>query len=501
MLAAWVTTSSLVRADYLLMNPPPDADKPGIPGDNTCYAATASNMLAGAGYGNGATVQARAMDIYSQMVANYGTANGGWVDSALTWWLNSANNTWKLTNPYNVVTMFGNKSPKNPWANVNGATTIGNNLRSNNFVGLSISWPVAGATVGTGGHAITAWGDNATAGSTAGLTQVKVTDSDTDAGGNVQTYTYDAYNNPNPGGPNEGNGWYFNYGSGDNPYIKHIAVLSPSMAGNFNTQRVTGSLAVHQNSFFAATDLHYTAKTDVQVLSYNTRISVPGTLTSLTEIGAGAARRGINADWDLIPAVAQGQSVTITTDFIVPTWNSISYSNVHFTYPDFAGTILPNFNWQIDTLVLSRTEPLPNNATGGFVVGAFDIFADPNGQNPLGTYRFSHEYDFFQDPEHHQFMLNGFENQTDFYIGNLKFGHAYGQPDDDELWSFQDWMTNVPALQPVNERGFTLPLDWLGLLPYPSAEDFPAVPEPSTFVLGSFGLMALVQIVERRRKR
>jgi MYXO-CTERM domain-containing protein len=61
-------------------------------------------------------------------------------------------------------------------------------------------------------------------------------------------------------------------------------------------------------------------------------------------------------------------------------------------------------------------------------------------------------------------------------------------------------MTSVPGLQPVNERGYTLPLNWVGLLPYPSAEDFPTVPEPSTFVLGGFGLLALGHALVWRRK-
>jgi hypothetical protein len=39
---------------YMKMTPPPDADKAFLAGNNSCYLATAANMLAGAGYGNGA---------------------------------------------------------------------------------------------------------------------------------------------------------------------------------------------------------------------------------------------------------------------------------------------------------------------------------------------------------------------------------------------------------------------------------------------------------------
>ena len=46
-----------VPTTYLKMNPPPDADKPNPANDLSCWLATASNMLAGAGYGNGLVVR------------------------------------------------------------------------------------------------------------------------------------------------------------------------------------------------------------------------------------------------------------------------------------------------------------------------------------------------------------------------------------------------------------------------------------------------------------
>ena len=87
-----------------------------------------------------------------------GSFDGGWTDAALQWWLGSANNTW-TNNPHSVVTVYGNKSPRNPWANANGARDIGNELRTCHLVGLSIRSRQDGAG-GTGGHAITAWGDD-----------------------------------------------------------------------------------------------------------------------------------------------------------------------------------------------------------------------------------------------------------------------------------------------------------------------------------------------------
>ena len=48
----------------------PDVDK-SFP-NATCWLATSANMLAAAGYGDGATPQARALDIYGELVGWYG---------------------------------------------------------------------------------------------------------------------------------------------------------------------------------------------------------------------------------------------------------------------------------------------------------------------------------------------------------------------------------------------------------------------------------------------
>ena len=61
---------------------------------------------------------------------------------------------------HNVGPKLRLKNPRYPWANPNGARFIGNELRRCQFVGLSISWPIAGAQIGSGGHAITGWGDH-----------------------------------------------------------------------------------------------------------------------------------------------------------------------------------------------------------------------------------------------------------------------------------------------------------------------------------------------------
>ncbi len=464
---------------YMKMNPPADADKAVLAGNNSCWLATAANMLAGAGYGTGASVQARADDIYADLTANFGTAAGGWADTALTWWLSSANNIWPA-NPYTVVTVYGNKSPKFPWNNANGAQFIANELRSCNFVGLSISWPtnavdaMGNPIIGSGGHAITSWGDNNPSESalSANPGGVRLTDSDRDTGGDVQAYTYDLFTNPNPGGANEGNGWYFNYDN-NHPYLKHIVTLSPTLtaAGQRMTQKVVGSYRIHQSRETAATDLHYDVGTDVDILTYKTKIDWLAGSPTITE---STPRRSLTVDWDFTTNPAKYCTwVTITTEFVLPSWNAIWYRNVRFTYPpgaDVREMKLPSLAWEMKTPLIENASKTPN-VTGGHVVGAFDLI-DPNrprGSQVIAEYRFVHEYGFTQNPEDHTLTLSG---EKGLKVANLRFGHSYGYPSVDALWQFEGWMTRLGEKSfDLGERAAEVRLDWKGRLPYPEGED------------------------------
>ncbi len=456
---------------YMKMNPPSDSDKPlPVPAnDNSCWLHTAANLLGGAGYGNGTTVQARSDDIFADLNAQYGVNNGGWTDTALTWWLTSAHNTW-TANPYTVVTVYGNKSPKYPWADANGARTIANELRKCEMMGLSISWPTNQAgVIGSGGHAITAWGDSS--GNAATLTtnpsQVRLTDSDTDNGGDVQAYTYDTYNNPNPGGANEGNGWYFNYDA-NHPYIKHIVTLCPTddPSDNKLTQRVTGSYQIHQTSKKEATDLHYKVGTDVNILTYRTMIDWwPEGTPSITE---SQPRRDLTVDWNLSQKkVPYCTFVRVTTEFVLPSWNAMWYDDVHFTYPDATAVRLPYLAWELKTPKIEKAEAIPN-VTGGYVVGSFDVFDPATPDEPTVQYRFVHQYSYTQSPESHIFLLKGSKGT---YATNLLFGHSYGYPTPEELWEFKDWMTRETRKFDLSNEQVKITLDWKGRLPYPKGED------------------------------
>lgn len=456
---------------YIKMSPPPDADKPTpIPSsDGSCYMATAANMLAGAGYGNGTSVQARAEDIFGNMKSNLSMA-GGWADAAISWWLSSSYNTW-TTNPYTIVTVYGNKSPKYPWANPDGAKDIGNYLRECQMVGLSISWPTSGSSIGSGGHAITAWGDNLTNNAiTINPGKVTVTDSDNDTGGDIQKYTYDSYTSPNPAGSNEGDGWYFNYDP-NHPYIKHIVTLCPTQnsSGQKQVQKVVGSYKIHQSNKTDATDLHYKVGTDVNILTYKTWIDYNDTLTpSITE--STPQRNSLTVDWNLTKKpVPYCTYVTITTEFILPYYNAISYKDVHFTYPKEWKQLFPNIKWILNTQKIEKAEAIPN-VTGGYVIGSFDILNPDtlSKERIIGQYRFIHEYSFNQSPETHIFNLSFEKN---YKIANLRFGHSYGYPDKKSLWGFENWMTKVGDIIQITEKPFEYKIDWQGKLPYPEGED------------------------------
>jgi len=463
---------------YMKMDPPPDADKNPLANNNSCYLATASNMLAGAGYGTGNTVQARADDIYAGMIAQYGITDGGWTDAALQWWLNSTHNTWP-NNPYTVVTVYGHKSPKYPWANTNGARDIGNELRRCQMVGLSISWPTdsidpgGNPVIGSGGHAITGWGDN---NGDEPLTDnpliVRVADSDRETGGDVQKYTYDSYTSPNPGGPNEGNGWYINFDN-NHPYIKHIVTLCPTddPSDQKMTQRVLGSYKIHQSKKMKATDLHYEVGTDVIILTYKTEVNWPADdPPSITE--SQPQRRNLEVDWEFTRnPVPYCTWVTINTEFILPMWNAIVYRDVHFTYPELKiFQEFPHLKWQFITPVIDKAESILN-VTGGYVIGSFDIINPdlPPEDSIVAQYRFIHQYSYNQAPEDHMFSLSG---DSTYFVTNLRFGHSYGYLDAESLWKFEDWMTEIRERPyPLGEKPIELRIDWKGRLPYPEGED------------------------------
>jgi hypothetical protein len=452
---------------YMKMDPPADVDKSGASNDNSCYAAAASNMLAGAGYGNGATLQARAEDIYADMIAHFGIANGGWMDTALNWWLGSSHNTWS-SNPYQLVTVYGYKSVT-PWDPLDGPMFIGNNLRDCNFVGLSIS-PVGGGM----GHAFTCWGDdgNPLSQLTSNPSSIRATDSDDDTGGDVQVYNYDDYNNPNPGGSNVGNGWYIDYNpTPDHRLIKHITVLSPIDIPGQHVQRVVGSYKIHQDQDEEATDLHYKVGTDTDILTYRTWVNwIADNPPDITETGI--MWEQLEVLWEFYDnPIPHCEMIIIWTEFILPYWNTIKYSDVYFTYNGDAGRYFPSLNWKISTPEISNPGSIPDSdATGGYVIGSFDL-VDPERDEVVGEYRLIHQYNYFQDPEKHQFLLS--TDEPGYNVKNIRFGHSYGYLDSEGLWEFgeqQEWMTYIAGEYELEDEPLNFLINWEGRLPYPPGD-------------------------------
>lgn len=472
-MVAWIMLGA--SCPYMKMKPPPDVDKgpppPATGPDNSCWMANAANMLAAAGYGSGSSAQDRADDIYGDMVAEYGKADRGWPDAALQWWLGSAHNTW-TTNPYTVVTVQGTKS-MNPWNRSDIPEVIANELRRCQFVGLAFSWPTDNAgQVGYGGHAITAWGDNLARSASVSLNpaEVRVTDSDRDGGGDVQVYGYDAYSNPNPGGANEGNGCYLDYGS-NHPYMRCITTLCPTDEPSDDklTQIVVGSYRIHQSSKTQAIDLHYKVGTDATILSYHTETDWDSeAVPTITE--SAPQRTELTVDWDFKDKpVPWCQWVTITTEFVLANWNAIKYSDVHFTYPRVIELDLPELEWIIRSPFIKELETL-EDVTGGYVIGSFDVvdLEDTTDAAVVGEYRLVHQYSFDQSPEMHEFVIGGTRG---YAVTNLKFGHTYGYIKGDELWEFRDWMTEIKEPMPLSDREMKVTIDWEGRLPYPKGID------------------------------
>jgi len=480
--------AATASADWLLTTSPPDVDKAehNDVGNPTCWVAAAANMLAAAGYGDGNNVQERADDIYYDMRHDAQIYNGGrgWADTGMRKWLQSDYNTWKRTNPYKYVHLYGEpdcKNQRDPWQNPDLPKFIGNELRRERPLRLSIYTP------GYIAHAITGWGDNADANFlTENPTRAKVSDSDySDSTQDLQTYNYDDYNNPNPAGYDYGDGWYINYNyENTHPYIDNIVTLSnmPNFVDLSQgapiavTRTAKGSYLIQQNRIgFNATDLHYKVTADKRTYGYRTEIDWD-TANTPTIAENNNPPTELTVDWDLSDnPVPDTNSVTITTELHVPCAPMqgvlVSYSNVHFTYPD-SGSLRPEFAWAMNTILEG---PNDSNATAGCVVGAFELFQDVGGSpGPIiAAYRFIYEYDHCENPEHHEFAFQC-PPQTDYWVGFFRFGHSYAALDDQALWQFDNWLFDEPTLFPMWQTipPISVDLSGHGLLPYPAAQDY-----------------------------
>ena len=318
------------------------------------------------------------------------------------------------------------------------------------------------------GHDFTAWGDEKSAGhQTANPSQIWVTDSE-DLKFDVKHLNY--------GTPQWTLSNYWNQ-----PNIKYYTTLKPTdlVTDNKLTQKIYGSLKIKQKDQSAeASDLHYKVGTDVDIFSYNTRINWMSSSPPMITEDATPPRE-LTVDWDLTGnPVPPNQYVTIDTEFVVGKYNKVNYPDVYFTYPAGGrGDNMGGFGTEIFTADIMSPEEVVPNAIGGYVIAAFDLFSDPEGSELLGEGRMEHEYDYYQDPEHHEFRMESFEGRP-LFVGNIRFGHSYAWLEGEGLWDFQDWMTaddQIRILEPFTR--FDVFIDWERLLPFPEAHE-PWVLEP-----------------------
>jgi hypothetical protein len=498
MLIVQFFVSASVHADWLKMNPPPDVDKYDYGHDsNSCWIACAANMLSGAGYGDGSDPNERAHDIYKEMCNHFDPNKTGWADTALDWWLDSANNKWD-TNPYKHIRFHGHRDPRPPWARTDLPMLIGNKLRDCEFVRLSIRKPTCDSSVGIYGHAITAWGDNGSSDVnelTSNPGKVWVTDSDK---GNMlvweQQYTYDDYNSPNPGDSddcNEGPGWYINYKAGSHWYIDGIITLSTTDGNSPKRVQtiVASTSATYNGTDPCATDLHYKIYTDANdILSYTTRIDwQTNQKPTCTETDANLISVEWNLEYDPVP---KGTTVKITAEIVIPNdpcdpnVASGGLKGIYWTPMNLQAIPGSLFWGRRCGLGSSQTYNAPNMC-GGYVICSFWVYKEypVDIYTPLGEYRFQYEYKYWQNPEVHDFQFLPEQGLPPpeppgarYVMGEFRFGHSYALLLDDELWAYNGpWRTYELTTPPYPElQSWTFLLRWPGqLLPYPQGQYYP----------------------------
>ncbi len=142
-----------------------------------------------------------------------------------------------------------------------------------------------------------------------------------------------------------------------------------------------------------------------------------------------------------------------------------SFNIVDFGWPEAA----PDLTWALTTPALDDPNALAHPwITGGYVVGAFDVFRDADGLDLAGSYCIQERYEFDQNPEAHVFSLQR-QAGDPLWVGNLRFGHSYGQLNPLQLCAFAgQWLTIDPTIHDLSDPdGLVLNLDWSGLLRYP----------------------------------
>ncbi len=401
--------------------------------------------------------------------------------------------------------MFGNWVEPEPWEDPDGTMFIGNELRNCRYVGFHLGWVGEPPPYGCGPvHIITGWGDEQTSGPLDdNPAMVYVTDSDAqagDPGNDVQDYIYDDYDDPLP--PERGPGWYLNdyllYGTPLHPFLMNVVMLGTSEVHHPNYQTATGSETLTQPGPGLATGLHYVACTDTEIIDYQTTIYIDGYTANCTVDEPDSYHIVVDCTFDAPLPV--GTVVRITTEFTEFQYNSVFHSDMYFTYDkDQLRDARPAVAWQVDTPYLSDTESAYPGLRSGYVVGAYELYADAGGTLLLGEVRFAHEYDNNQDPEHHDVYLRAHaDNLETCYVHNLRCAHCTTPPSTADLWlvTSWDWTDDGPPHELAPGAEVDVPVEWPPdvLVPLTWSLETPADPDPSGtcrtggYVYGGFAL-------------
>ncbi len=464
-------------AQWLKLDPPPDVDKLTHHGTtrniDTCWLATTANMLAGAGYGTSLSTggpQQRADAIYGQLVNNYGTTTSGWIDTSLSWWLANQNDA--PGNPYDTVTVFGNKDLV-PWSNANGMRFVGNQLRDCGLAGISVSF--ANASGNFGGHAITAWGDSgpdSTNPLTVNPAQITLADSDRDAGGNLQSYNVTWQN----GAAGTGN-YLTNYSNaGNQTFIKHVTTLT----GGGDEQAVT-SIKVHQGLGVDADGITYHLGLDVPIRGYGTDIdwAGKGNVTYFEDLGAG----DVGVRWDFTSNMPTCNDLIITAGVTMDSPSAFGISDVNWLIGPLPKPVVPPHAWVIEDMYSDPTYL-------GYVIGRYFLQWKPDpippGPGPWVELRLLHQLDPTDDPMFHIFHLLN-TGDLPFTLGGAAFGYSTGYLTTEELWAFDAWLTAGEGWELSPGEDYTFQIDF-GELPIYFEQPMPqneadVIPEPHSLLV------------------
>ncbi len=364
-----------------------------------------------------------------------------------------------------MVTVYGSKDSAEWWTDPDGAKLVGNQLRDCHYVGFYMRWDNP-----TQKHVITAWGDELNEGNGDDITQnpqtVKVTDSDRSTDPPMGTgpdweeydYTWDNINDR----------WYVDYvAPGADPFLWNVVVLSPQDEEcEGSGTRAMGSWTIVQDDFLDyANDLHYKAGTQesIRICWYDVSIDRPTVdIPRIVKYHTNddpvhGWEEYIEVDREFPPPewIDYGDDITITTEFLLPTGNSVKHWDTKFTRDGVEGAPKPEFGWDMFTPTVGMT------TGGGFVYGAWEIYADPAGTELIGAYRAQHEYARNENPNQHTFTLESLEASADLYFGGFRFGHSCVHLSAAELWAlvpgdFLQGDTTLYAIPAGGTHGVTI---------------------------------------------